>query len=186
MFPYLLRTLTIARPNHVWAADITYIPMARSFVYLVAIMDWAARKFLAWRISLTLASDFCVAALEEAIRRFGAPEILSTRPRVAIQEHRVSQRPARPSDPDQHRRPRPLAGQRIHRTTLALGEIGRGLPPRLRDRLRRPGERYPLLHLLQPSASARGTGSLHPRRGYFRARPTTATAPRALPLIPAA
>lgn len=61
---YLLRKLTITRPNHVWAADITYIPMARGFVYLVAIMDWTTRKVLAWRISLTLTSDFCVAALE--------------------------------------------------------------------------------------------------------------------------
>lgn len=78
VFPYLLRKLTITRPNHVWAADITYIPMARGFVYLVAIMDWATRKVLAWRISLMLTSDFCVAALEEALQRFGTPEIFNT------------------------------------------------------------------------------------------------------------
>jgi putative transposase len=78
VFPYLLRTLTIDRPNQVWAADITYIPMARGFVFLVAIMDWATRKVLAWRVSTTLASDCCVAALEDALARFGTPEIFNT------------------------------------------------------------------------------------------------------------
>jgi putative transposase len=78
VFPYLLRTLTVTRPNHVWAADITYIPMARGFVYLVVVMDWASRKVLTWRVSPTLTSDFCVAALEEALARFGCPEIFNT------------------------------------------------------------------------------------------------------------
>ena len=78
VFPYLLRTLPIERPNQVWAADITYIPMARGFVFLAAIMDWFARKVLAWRISTTLTSDFCVAALQEALERFGRPEIFNT------------------------------------------------------------------------------------------------------------
>jgi putative transposase len=78
VFPYLLRTLTVTRPNHVWAADITYIPMARGFVYLVAIMDWASRKVLSWRLSSTLTSDFCAAALEEALARYGCPEIFNT------------------------------------------------------------------------------------------------------------
>ena len=78
VFPYLLRKLTITRPNHVWAADITYIPMARGFVYLVAIMDWATRKVLSWRVSPVLTSDFCIAALEEAFHRFATPEIFNT------------------------------------------------------------------------------------------------------------
>lgn len=78
VFPYLLRKLAITRPNHVWAADITYLPMARGFVYLVVIMDWASRKVLTWRVSPTLTSDFCVAALEEALHRFGHPEIFNT------------------------------------------------------------------------------------------------------------
>ena len=78
VFPYLLRTLTVDRPNQVWAADITYLPMARGFVFLVAIMDWATRKVLAWRVSPTLTSDFCVAALEDALTRFGTPEIFNT------------------------------------------------------------------------------------------------------------
>jgi putative transposase len=78
VFPYLLRTLTVTRPNHVWAADITYIPMVRGFVYLVVVMDWASRKVLTWRLSSTLTSDCCVAALEEALDRFGCPEIFNT------------------------------------------------------------------------------------------------------------
>lgn len=78
VFPYLLRRLTIDRPNQVWAADITYIPMARGFLYLVAIIDWASRAVLSWRLSNTLEADFCVEALNEAIERFGVPEIFNT------------------------------------------------------------------------------------------------------------
>jgi putative transposase len=78
VFPYLLRNLAIDRPNQVWAADITYLPMARGFLYLVAIMDWHSRKVLAWKLSNSLSSDFCVEALEEAIARFGKPEIFNT------------------------------------------------------------------------------------------------------------
>jgi putative transposase len=78
VFPYLLRDLTIDRPNQVWCTDITYIPMRRGFLYLVAVMDWATRKVLSWRISNTMEADFCIAALEEAIERFGVPEIFNT------------------------------------------------------------------------------------------------------------
>ena len=77
-YPYLLRGLRVDRPNQVWCADITYLPMRRGFLYLVAIMDWHTRKVLAWRISNTLEADFCVAALNEAIHKFGPPEIMNT------------------------------------------------------------------------------------------------------------
>jgi putative transposase len=77
-YPYLLRGLRVTRPNQVWAADITYLPMRRGFLYLVAIMGWHTRKVLAWRISNTLEADFCVEALNEAIARFGPPEIMNT------------------------------------------------------------------------------------------------------------
>jgi putative transposase len=77
-WPYLLRHLTIDRPNQVWCADVTYIPMRRGFLYLVAIMDWFSRKVLAWRLSNTMDADFCVTALEEAAARFGRPEIFNT------------------------------------------------------------------------------------------------------------
>jgi putative transposase len=78
VYPYLLRNLDINRANQVWAADITYIPMARGFCYLVAIMDWASRKVLAWRLSNTLDTSFCVEALQEALGRYGVPEIFNT------------------------------------------------------------------------------------------------------------
>lgn len=78
IYPYLLRHLAIDRPNQVWCADITYIPMRRGFLYLVAIMDWATRKVLAWRLSNTMDAGCCVMALEEALTRFGSPEIFNT------------------------------------------------------------------------------------------------------------
>lgn len=78
IYRYLLKGLAIERPNQVWCADITYIPIRRGFLYLVAIMDWATRKVLAWRLSNTMEADFCIEALEEALARFGAPEIFNT------------------------------------------------------------------------------------------------------------
>ena len=78
IFPYLLRKLTVTRPNQVWATDITYIPMARGFVYLEAVVDWFSRKVLAWRVSITLDAAFCIEAVEEAIARYGRPEIFNT------------------------------------------------------------------------------------------------------------
>lgn len=78
VYPYLLRGLAIERANQVWCADVTYIPMAKGFLYLVAVMDWHSRKVLAWRLSNTLDAEFCVAALEEALAQYGAPEIFNT------------------------------------------------------------------------------------------------------------
>jgi putative transposase len=78
IYPYLLRDLAIVRPNQVWCADITYLPLGRGFLYLVAIMDWHSRAVLAWRISNTMDTSFCVSALEEALARFGRPEIFNT------------------------------------------------------------------------------------------------------------
>jgi putative transposase len=78
IYPYLLRGMKISKPNQVWCADISYIPMRRGFLYLVAIMDWASRKVLSWRLSNTMDADFCVAALDEALARYGKPEIFNT------------------------------------------------------------------------------------------------------------
>jgi putative transposase len=78
IYPYLLRDRTIDRPNQVWASDITYIPTRRGFLYLVAIMDWATRRVLSWRLSNTLTAEFCVEALSEALARFGKPEIFNS------------------------------------------------------------------------------------------------------------
>ena len=78
IYPYLLREVTVCRVNQVWAADITYIPMARGFVYLVAIIDWYSRRVLAWRLSNTLETTFCIEALNEALLHFGVPELFNT------------------------------------------------------------------------------------------------------------
>jgi len=78
VYPYLLRGMDITRANQVWATDITYLPMAKGFCYLMAIMDWASRKVLAWRLSNTLDASFCTEALEEAVRKYGVPEIFNT------------------------------------------------------------------------------------------------------------
>ena len=78
IYPYLLRGLTIDRPNHVWATDITYIPMARGFIYLAAVMDWFTRRILAWQLSNTMEATFCIDAVEQAIAQYGCPQIFNT------------------------------------------------------------------------------------------------------------
>ena len=78
IYPYLLRSLTVERPNQVWAMDITYIPMARGFVYLAAVVDWFSRRVLAWRLSITLEAAFCLDAVEDALGRHGKPDIFNT------------------------------------------------------------------------------------------------------------
>ncbi len=78
VYPYLLRGLAVTRPNQVWAMDITYIPMAKGFVYLAAVMDWCSRKVLAWRVSITMDTAFCVETVEEALKHYGASEIFNT------------------------------------------------------------------------------------------------------------
>ena len=78
IYPYLLRGLVVDRPNQVWAMDITYIPMARGFVYLAAVVDWFSRRVLAWRLSITMEVDFCLDAVEEALAKYGRPTIFKT------------------------------------------------------------------------------------------------------------
>jgi putative transposase len=78
VYPYLLRGLTVERPNQVWAMDITYIPMARGFVYLAVVLDWFSRRVLAWRLSITMEATFCIEALQDALARHGKPDIFNT------------------------------------------------------------------------------------------------------------
>ena len=78
IYPYLLRSVAVERPNQVWAMDITYIPMARGFVYLAAVVDWFSRRVLSWRVSITMEVGFCLEAVEEALARHGRPEIFNT------------------------------------------------------------------------------------------------------------
>ena len=120
VYPYLLRNLAINRPNQVWATDITYVPLARGFMYLVAIIDWHSRKVLSWRLSNTMDSHFCVEALEEAIERHGPPEIFNTDQGVqftsaaftgVLKAHGI------------HISMEVLPGQYLRRAALADGEI---------------------------------------------------------------
>ena len=123
IYPYLLRDLVVDRPNQVWCADITYIPMRRGFLYLVAVMDWSTRRVLSWRLSNTMDVEFCIAAVEEALARFGRPDIFNsdqgsqfTSPRfTAVLTAAV----VRISMDGRGR----VDGQRVHRTAVAQSEI---------------------------------------------------------------
>ena len=94
VYPYLLRGLTIEGPNHAWCADITYIPVRGGFLYLVAIMDWASRRVLAWRLSNTMDTEFCLEALTDALEHFGGADIFNTDQGGQFTKHRVHVRAA--------------------------------------------------------------------------------------------
>ena len=123
IYPYLLRGLKIVEPNHVWAADVTYIPMACGFLYLVAIIEWASRAVLSWRLSNTNDASFCAAALEEALLRFGKPQDFQYRSGLRFHRRgfRRQARGGRRRDFDG--RTRPLHGQHLHRTAVALHQV---------------------------------------------------------------
>ena len=139
VYPYLLRGLAIERANHVWCADITYIPVQRGFLYLVAIMDWASRYVLAWRLSNTLDASFCTDTLEEALTRHGKPEIFNDRPRQPVHQLRLHRTPAGGGHPDLDGWQGPVHGQYLHRAAVALAQIRGDLPARDRRRLPPPG-----------------------------------------------
>ena len=123
IYPYLLRGVAITEPDQVWASDITYIPMAHGFLYLVAIIDWASRAVLAWRLSNTMDTGFCVDALEEALARHGKPRIFNTDQGSQFTSAGLH-RPARGGrGGDLDGRARPLHGQHLHRTPVALDQI---------------------------------------------------------------
>jgi putative transposase len=123
IYPYLLRGVSIIEPNHVWASDITYIPMASGFLYLVAIIDWASRAVLAWRLSNTMDSAFCVEALEEALQKIRQAADIQHRPRRAIHQRGVHRKAGGGEDRDLDGWARPLHGQHLHRAALALDQI---------------------------------------------------------------
>ena len=126
VYPYLLRGLEINRVNQVWATDIIYIPMARGFLYLVAIMDWHSRYVLAWRLSNTLEVDFCVAALEEALSK-GRPQIFNTDQGSqftrGLHQHAAGARRS-----SEHGRQGPVHGQRLRGTAVAQHQVRGGVP----------------------------------------------------------
>ena len=123
VYPYLLRGVTITEPNHVWASDITYIPMANGFLYLVAIIDWARRAVLAWRLSNTMDSAFCIEALEEGSAKIRQAADIQHRPRRAIHQRGVHRQAGGGGDRDLDGRTQPLHGQHLHRAAVALDQI---------------------------------------------------------------
>ena len=165
IYPYLLRHLAIERPNQVWCADVTYIPMRRGFLYLVAIMDWSSRKVLAWRLSNTMEADFCVAALEEAHRPLRQARHLQHRPGLAVHQLRLHDHAQGRRHPHLHGRSRALDGQRLHRAAVAQPEIRVRLPQCLRDRQRGKERDRSLDRLLQRIAPALFVRRQHARRG---------------------
>ncbi len=170
VFPYLLRGLSIARPNQVWCADITYIPIGRGFLYLVAIMDWASRAVLSWRLSNTMEAAFCVAAVEEALARFGTPEIFNTdqgRQFTSAPFTGVLSAAGMRISMDGRGR---LDGQRIHRAAVALAQARGHLSQRLWRRPRGARRHRLLDRLLQRHASAPGAWQPHANGGLARGR----------------
>ena len=154
IYPYLLSGLAIERPNQVWASDITYLPMAHGFMYLVAILDVASRKVLSFRLSNTLTADFCVEALEEAMLKFGRPEIFNTDQGSQFTSEEWIKRPEGRRRRDQHGRQGSLDRQRVHRAAVAEREVRRGLPARLHERHRSAQRLDPVLQLLQRGSPA--------------------------------
>ena len=150
IYPYLLRGVKVERPNQVWATDITYIPMARGFVYLVAVVDWFTRRVLSLRVSITMDAAFCVEALEEAIGKCGKRRFST--PTKAANRRGVHRRLTRERDRHQHGWQGLLARQRFRRAALEIREIRGGISQSLRHR----GSLVagPLSRLLQSTAPA--------------------------------
>ena len=137
IYPYLLRQLKVERPNQVWAMDITYIPMARGFVYLAAVVDWFTRRVLAWRVSIGMEAGFCLEAVEEALAKHGRQAgHLQHGSRQPIHQRRLHGSAVEQWHRHQHGRQRLLARQRLRRAAVALGEIRRGVSAGLRKRRR--------------------------------------------------
>ena len=170
IYPYLLREMVIDRANQVWCADITYIPMRRGFLYLVAVMDWSTRKVLSWRVSNTMDVEFCIEALEEALGRFGCPEIFNTdqgsqftSPRfTGVLQHvgvRIS-----------------MDGRGRWVDNVFIERLWRSLKYEciylhaFETRLRTAGRTDALDRLLQCPTPAFDAGRMHPRRGIWRER----------------
>ena len=149
IYPYLLRGLEITRPNQVWAMDITYIPMARGFVYLAVVLDWFSRRVLAWRLSITMEAAFCVETLEDALARHGKPEIFNTDQGSQFTGAAFTGVLVKQRHRDQHGRQGRLAGQRVRRAAVAQRQVRGGVSAGLRQRQR--GTRFdrPLSRLLQ-------------------------------------
>jgi len=180
IWPYLLRKLPITRPNHVWCSDITYIPVRNGFLYLVAIMDWATRKVLSWRLSNTLDASFCVEALEEAIATYGKPEIMNTDQGsqytgagwiTTLTKAEIKISPL--MHVNMHCRavngwPRSLSRQHLHRTALAIPQAGSRLLARDYRWLPSQSRHRQLDRLLQQRAASHRARQTDAERGILR------------------
>src|SRR5215813_14001605 len=131
IYPYLLRGLTIDRPNHVWATDISYIPMARGFVYLTAVMDWFTRRILTWRLSNTMEASFCIDAVEEALAKYGCPQIFNTDQGSQFTSAEFTSVLINKRHLDQHGRQGRVARQYFRRALLANHQVRGSLSARL-------------------------------------------------------
>ena len=150
IYPYLLRGMEITRPNQVWAMDITYIPMARGFVYLAVVLDWFSRRVLSWRVSITMEAAFCVETLEDALGSSRQAGDLQHRPGLAVHRRGLHRRARQQRHRDQHGRQGRLAGQRLRRAAVAQRQIRGGVSASLRQRQRGPRFDRPIPRLLQP------------------------------------
>ena len=168
VYPYLLRGLSIERPNQVWATDICYIPMAHGFMYLVAIMDWYSRRVLAWRVSNTFDSDFCVEALEDALTRYGPPEIFNTDQGAPVHVQGVYDGAQSPCGGHQHGRQGPLGRQRVRRASLAQRQIRGCVSPCVRHTRLAPRRADLLFSVLQRATASSCTWSADARCGVLR------------------
>ncbi len=157
IYPYLLRGLEICEAGHVWCDDITHLPLARGFCYLTAILDWASRRVLSWRLSNTLDASFCIEALEEALGRYGAPETFNTDQGSQFTSEGftslLASRGVAISMDGRGRWPR----QRLQRAPLAVRQVRGGLPESLREPDRGAPRAGRLLRLLQQSPPTPGT-----------------------------
>ena len=154
VYPYLLRDRAVERANEAWCADVTYIPLHRGFLYLVAIQDWASRKVLSWRLSNTMDASFCVEALAEALAQYGPPAIFNTDQGSQFTSLEFTSDAQRRRRADLDGRQGPLDGQRLHRAAVALAQVRVRLPARLRGWLRGAGQHRPVDRLLQCRATA--------------------------------
>ena len=153
VYPYLLKGLSIERPNQVWASDICYIPMAQGCMYLVAILDWYSRRVLAWRVSNTVDSDFCVEALEDALIHYGPPAIFNTDQgaqftsqafTTVLKAHAVAISMEQGT----------LGRQRVRRASLAQRQIRGCVSPCIRNTRLAPGRADLLLSVLQRATAS--------------------------------
>lgn len=164
IYPYLLRDLTVERPNQVWCADITCVEMRRGFLYLVAVLDWFSRYVLAWELSNTLEATFCVEALERALVQ-GHPDIFNTDQGGPIYWRAVHGVLGAGRGADQYGWPRTSVGQRNGGATVAHGEVRRHLSAGLRRRCRGTLEVGPVFPVLQHPTTASGAWQADPCRG---------------------